>query len=184
MDRGVIIKQRSLKLPHRRAGHEGLIALIGAPESDRFAGGGDAKPSEALRASHGPPSGPSRITHRHSPVRSHGQRTAKVSAAHREILNQELRVMSFVRSALVAAAIVGFVSSGLIAQTSPETSKPPSSISSKIDDVSKWTAEQWNRAKAEWAEEKEKWASCEKQADEKKLAGRESWSFLASCMTN
>jgi hypothetical protein len=92
--------------------------------------------------------------------------------------------MTFVRSALIAAAILGVVTSGAIAQTAPETSKPPSSISSKIDDVSKWTSEQWNKAKTEWAKEKEKWAGCQKQADDKKLSGRESWSFLASCMTS
>jgi hypothetical protein len=92
--------------------------------------------------------------------------------------------MSFVRPALLAVAIFGFVTAGLFAQTAPETSKPPSSVSSKIDDVSNWTAEQWNKAKAEWAKEKEKWTGCQKQADDKKLTGRESWSFLASCMTN
>ena len=92
--------------------------------------------------------------------------------------------MSFVRPTLVAASIFGFATSGVSAQTAPENSKPPSSISSKIDDVSNWTVEQWNNAKMEWAKEKEKWAGCQKQADDKKLAGREDWSFLVSCMTN
>jgi hypothetical protein len=92
--------------------------------------------------------------------------------------------MSLARPALFAVSVFGLVTSGVIAQTAPETSKPPSSISSKIDDVSNWTAEQWNKAKSEWAKEKEKWADCQKQADDKKLAGRESWSFLASCMTS
>jgi hypothetical protein len=92
--------------------------------------------------------------------------------------------MAFVRPALIAVAILGGVTSGVIAQTAPETSKPPSSMSSKIDDVSNWTSEQWNNAKVEWAKEKEKWTDCQKQADGKKLSGRESWSFLASCMTN
>jgi hypothetical protein len=92
--------------------------------------------------------------------------------------------MAFVRPSLIAAAILGVVTSGVIAQTAPETSKPSSSISSKVDDVSKWTSEQWSKAKAEWAKEKEKWADCQKQAGDKKLSGRESWSFLASCMTS
>lgn len=92
--------------------------------------------------------------------------------------------MTFIRPALVAAAILCSANAEVLAQTAPETSKPPSSASSKISDVSKWTAEQWNKAKAEWAKEKDKWADCQKQAEDKKLAGRESWSFLASCMTN
>jgi hypothetical protein len=89
-------------------------------------------------------------------------------------------MMPFVRSALIAAAILGVVTSGgALAQTTT----PSSSISSKIDDVSKWTSKQWNRAKAEWAKEKEKWADCEKQSKDQNLTGRKSWSFLASCMT-
>jgi hypothetical protein len=90
--------------------------------------------------------------------------------------------MAFVRPAFVAVAILGVAPSGASAQTTPETSKPPASISSKMDDVSKWTSEQWNKAKAEWSKEKEKWHDCQKQADDKRLSGRESWSFLASCM--
>jgi len=89
--------------------------------------------------------------------------------------------MSFVRSALVAAAVLGVVTSGVALA---QTTTPPSSTSSKVDDVSKWTSKQWNRAKAEWAKEKEKWADCQKQSKEQKLTGRKSWSFLASCMTS
>jgi hypothetical protein len=89
--------------------------------------------------------------------------------------------MSFVRSALVAAAVLGAVmSGGALAQTTT----PPSSISSKVDDVSKWTSKQWNQAKAKWAKEKEKWADCQKQSKDQNLTGRKSWSFLASCMTS
>jgi len=89
--------------------------------------------------------------------------------------------MSFVRSALVAAAVLGVVTSGVVLA---QTTTPPPSTSSKVDDVSKWTSKQWNRAKAEWAKEKEKWADCQKQSKEQKLTGRKSWSFLASCMTS
>jgi hypothetical protein len=93
--------------------------------------------------------------------------------------------MKLVRPAFIAAATLGVVMLGVVPPAAPqETSKPPSSISSKINDVSKWTSEQWDKAKAQWALEKEKWADCQKQADDKKLSGRESWSFLASCMTN
>ncbi len=96
--------------------------------------------------------------------------------------------MSFVRSALVSAAILCIATSGVglaqpAAPSTPESS-PSSSVSSKVDDVSKWTVKQWNRAKAQWAKEKEKWADCQKQSKDQKLTGRKSWSFLASCMTS
>jgi len=89
--------------------------------------------------------------------------------------------MPFVRSVFVTAAILGVVTSGVALA---QTATPSSSISSKIDDVSNWTSEQWNRAKAEWAKEKEKWADCQKQSKDQDLTGRKSWSFLASCMTS
>ena len=94
--------------------------------------------------------------------------------------------MSFVRSALIAAAVLGVVTSGVgLAQTpTPATPEPAASTSSKVDDVSKWTTKQWNQAKAKWAKEKEKWSDCQKQSKDQKLAGRKSWSFLASCMTS
>jgi hypothetical protein len=88
--------------------------------------------------------------------------------------------MSVVRSALVAAAILGAVTSGMALA---ETTTPSSSTSSIIDDVSNWTSKQWNRAKAEWANEKEKWADCQKQSKDQNLTGPKSWSFVASCMT-
>ena len=93
--------------------------------------------------------------------------------------------MSFVRSALIAAAVLGVVTSGItLAQTTTPPSSTPPSSSSKVDDVSKWTSKQWNQAKAKWAKEKEKWADCQKQSKDQKLTGRKSWSFLASCMTS
>jgi hypothetical protein len=90
--------------------------------------------------------------------------------------------MSFIRSAFISAAVLSMIVSGVaLAQTAtPE----PSSTSSKIDDVSKWTKKEWNQAKAKWAKEKEKWADCQKQSKDQKLTGRKSWSFLASCMTS
>jgi plasmid stabilization system protein ParE len=88
--------------------------------------------------------------------------------------------MSFIRSVLAAAAILGVVTShAALAQTTT----PSSTLSSKIDDVTHWTTEQWNRANAKWEEETEKWADCQKQAKDQDLTGRKSWSFLASCMT-
>ena len=89
--------------------------------------------------------------------------------------------MRFIRSALAAVAILGIVASGAALAQTPA---PSSSTSSKVDDVSKWTTKQWNRAKAKWAGEKLKWADCQKQSKDHKLTGRKSWSFLASCMTS
>jgi hypothetical protein len=91
-------------------------------------------------------------------------------------------MMSFVRFTLVVAAVLGAVLPG--AAFAQATAPAPSTSSSKIDDVSRWTEEQWNRAKDQWAKEKEKWADCQKQAQDQNLAGRKSWSFLASCMTS
>jgi hypothetical protein len=97
--------------------------------------------------------------------------------------------MSFVRSALLSAAVVGLVMSGEgLAQTpAPDSSKDSSikeKVESKADDVAKWTSKEWNKAKAKWAKEKEKWADCQKQSKDQGLSGRKSWSFLASCMTS
>ncbi len=93
--------------------------------------------------------------------------------------------MSFVRSTLISAAVLGVVMSGVgLAQTPTPGTQEPASTSSKVDDVSKWTSKEWNKAKAKWAKEKEKWADCQKQSKDQKLAGRKSWSFLASCMTS
>jgi hypothetical protein len=52
-----------------------------------------------------------------------------------------------------------------------QTTTPPSSTSSKVDDVSKWTSKQWDRAKAKWVEQKEKWADCQKQSEDQKIDG-------------
>jgi hypothetical protein len=38
--------------------------------------------------------------------------------------------------------------------------------------------------KGQWAKQTDKWASCNKQADDQKLTGRDSWPFIASCMTS
>jgi hypothetical protein len=51
--------------------------------------------------------------------------------------------MSFVRSALVAAVVLGAVTPGVVLA---QTTTPPSSTSSKVDDVSKWTSKQMTKA--------------------------------------
>jgi hypothetical protein len=96
--------------------------------------------------------------------------------------------MSFIRSALISAAVVGLVTSGEgLAQTpAPDSSKDSikAKVESKADDVAKWTTKEWNKAKVKWAKEKEKWSDCQKQSKDQGLSGRKSWSFLASCMTS
>ena len=79
-------------------------------------------------------------------------------------------------------AMIGAV--GIAAASIPTTSfAQASKASSTTEDVSKWTQKQWNAAKAKWMKEKDKWASCNKQATSQKLSGRNSWSFIYTCMT-
>jgi hypothetical protein len=106
--------------------------------------------------------------------------------------------MAFVRSALVAVAVVGMTmcGEGLAQNATPDSSAPAkdtaapakdslsAKVESKAEDVSKWTTKEWNKAKSKWAKEKEKWADCQKQSKDQGLTGRKSWSFLASCMTS
>jgi len=60
---------------------------------------------------------------------------------------------------------------------------PTSTVSSKVEDVSKWTRKQWEAAKAKWSKETTKWSNCQKKADDQKLSGQKSWQFLYDCMT-
>lgn len=55
---------------------------------------------------------------------------------------------------------------------------------STAEQVKTWSQKQWNKARAEFAKDEAKWASCRQQNKEKKLSGRASWSFLYSCMTS
>jgi hypothetical protein len=113
--------------------------------------------------------------------------------------------MSQFKTALIAAAIVGLVGSGMAyAQTTPapaapaaksdtmkksdtgKTSKPDSAMTKAkgaMSTAKKWTLKEWNKAKGKYAKEKVKWAACRKEAKDQKLKGRKSWSFLADCMT-
>jgi len=71
-----------------------------------------------------------------------------------------------------------------LAQTqTQQQSKPGSTVTTKMEDVSKWSRRQWNAAKAKWSQEKAKWSDCQKQADQKKLSRRKSWTYLYNCMT-
>lgn len=97
--------------------------------------------------------------------------------------------MSRVRTVLMSIAIAGAVTIGTafaptvsIAQSTNQSTTDK--VKSTTEDVSKWTQKQWNAAKAKWVKEKDKWNSCNKQAADKKLSGRDSWSFLYTCMTS
>jgi hypothetical protein len=95
--------------------------------------------------------------------------------------------MSKIRTALMSIAVAGAIAAGAFAPTvSIAQSTSPSmtdKAKSTAEDVSKWTQKQWDAAKAKWVKQKDKWNSCNKQAADKKLSGRDSWSFLYTCMT-
>jgi hypothetical protein len=95
--------------------------------------------------------------------------------------------MNHLRACLIASAFVGGVTcvgSGL-AQTPASqpaaTASPPASAATRAE---AWTKKEWAAMKSEWAKDREKWTGCRHQADDLKLAGRKSWSFLYQCMTH
>lgn len=97
--------------------------------------------------------------------------------------------MSQIRIALMSVAIASTVAAGTV--LTPTASIAQSTSRSMTDkaratteDVSKWTQKQWDAAKAKWAKQKDKWNGCNKQAADKKLSGRDSWSFIYTCMTS
>ncbi len=101
--------------------------------------------------------------------------------------------MSRISVCLTAAFLAVFLSGAAIAQTSasPPATKPAatrsaadSSKASIPTQVEKWSKDQWEAAKKEWAKETTKWADCRQQSSKQKLEGRKSWPFLYKCMTN
>ncbi len=59
-----------------------------------------------------------------------------------------------------------------------------SSASSQITDFKNMTVKQWQKLEAKFAEQRDKWESCEKQAKDQNIKGRRArWSFLYGCMT-
>jgi len=93
--------------------------------------------------------------------------------------------MPKIRTVLTAIAIAGAIPA--LAPTVSVAQSTSQSMTDKAkstaEDVSKWTQKQWDAAKAKWVKEKDKWNSCNKQAAGKKLSGRDSWSFIYTCMT-
>jgi hypothetical protein len=106
---------------------------------------------------------------------------------------EENASMSYTRS-VIAVTLVGVLaaSGAALAQTqtqppaqkpAPETSSPATSQPSTAQKVENWSRKHWLAARKKWAKDKEKWADCRKQASDKNLTGRKSWSFLYQCMT-
>ena len=93
--------------------------------------------------------------------------------------------MTWLRLPVLATLILLFVGPAGWAQSQSQqkSETKPSTASTTMDDVSKWTSKQWNAAKTKWSKEKAKWSACEKQAKAKKLSGRKSWQFHYDCMT-
>ena len=95
-------------------------------------------------------------------------------------------MMTQIRISILSIAFLMLVTTAsAFAQTQapPEANaKPPAMVSTKIEEVSKWTKQQWYAAKAIWVKEKTKWADCQLQAIDKKLFGRKGWPFLYNCM--
>jgi hypothetical protein len=96
-----------------------------------------------------------------------------------------------IRLGLSTVALTGLISIGAAsAQTLssppapnlPSTTSAPTSASSTVADVEKWTTDEWEAAKAKWAAENTKWGNCEQQATDQKLTGRQSWIFIYKCM--
>jgi hypothetical protein len=84
-----------------------------------------------------------------------------------------MKKLAFIIAALIMGAGVAFAQMPAASAAQPTTTTK----------VENWTTEQWNAAKADWAKDKIKWADCQQQSTGRKLAGRESWSFLYTCMT-
>lgn len=79
--------------------------------------------------------------------------------------------MFHIRVALSTIALAGLIGTGAaLAQTPAAPSAPnvqptistPAAEPSNAAEVEKWTIEQWDAAKAEWAEEQTKWANCQR----------------------
>jgi outer membrane lipoprotein-sorting protein len=98
--------------------------------------------------------------------------------------------MDVSRTLILPLLLSTCLAAGAAAAQTEQAQKPssnPSSLSATaaqtIEDVSKWTRKQWNAAEAKWAQEKDRWNSCQGQAKAQNLVGRRSWQFLYDCMT-
>jgi hypothetical protein len=88
-------------------------------------------------------------------------------------------------SAVLVVLTIAAGSAALAQSTAPNPSPPPSSsptVSSTADQVKGWTLKKWNAMKHEWRKDKAKWDSCNRQAGDQKLTGKNSWAFIYDCM--
>ena len=90
------------------------------------------------------------------------------------------RTHTFIAAAVAVATVAAC---GAAFAQAPTSAAPPSSISKSAAEVETWTTQQWDAAKATWARDTTKWAACQTQSTTRKLEGRDSWSFLYTCMT-
>jgi hypothetical protein len=81
-----------------------------------------------------------------------------------------------------AVAAISSVSTVSLAESGNQSLTEKASSAAK--DVSKWTRKEWNAARAKWVKDREKWNGCTKEATDKKLRGRKSWSFIYDCVTS
>jgi hypothetical protein len=80
---------------------------------------------------------------------------------------------------LAIAVIAAMIGTGVAFSQNP--SQPTATSGAKVKTISK---REWNKMKVQWAQQTDKWESCNRQADDHKLIGRKSWSFIANCMTS
>ena len=80
---------------------------------------------------------------------------------------------------LAFVVVASAISVGVAFAETPAATTAQPSTATKVEN---WTTDQWNAAKTEWARDKTKWADCNQQSTDRKLSGRDSWSYLYSCM--
>jgi len=101
--------------------------------------------------------------------------------------------MDPLRCALAALAVTGLLAgdpaAGQAPQQQPAATKPakPSGglmqrARKEWDGVSTMTRRQWNAARERWSQEKDKWASCNREARRQKLTGANRWTHVGKCM--
>jgi hypothetical protein len=95
--------------------------------------------------------------------------------------------MDHLRASLAASVFVGVMASVGVALAQAPASQPTATSPSSASTATRaetWTKKEWAAMKSEWAKDRQRWTACRNQADDQKLAGRKSWSFLYQCMTH
>jgi hypothetical protein len=86
-----------------------------------------------------------------------------------------------IRWLLAMALVAGAIGTGVAFSQSASEAQAKATTTEKVKTIS---ARQWSRMKRQWSKQTVKWTSCNKQADDQKLTGRKSWTFIASCMSS